>query len=211
MIVHRLLDAGNKLFNHIVVGLFSVAIFYILFFLVNISYVRASAFVAFFLLFLTLIIGPIMQLARPSIKVLPWGLPWSWRGEFGIWFVVWSIIHVLFIFQGANWDIAGYLKNIRAGDFAALVALFWGVILAATSFSGVIKFLGVESWRWLHSFTYVVFYLVGVHVINHAFLRSDRPSDWLHWSYLVMMIIVILLQFTAFFKVVVTYRKGSKE
>jgi len=92
----------------------------------------------------------------------------------------------------------------------ALAALFLALILTATSFGSVIKFLGVASWKWLHSLAYVIFYLISAHVINHAFLRPDRPEDWLHWVYLIMILIVIALQFSAFVKGVADYRKSLK-
>ncbi len=202
----RILDANNKLLNHVIVALISFLLIYVLW-SSGIRINRSIAGVTFFLLFLTLIIGPIVQLWRPLLKVLPWDLPWSWRGELGIWFTLLSIVHVLLIFSGREWQI----KNLYLSDVIGLVALFLALILVATSLNKVIRFLGVESWRWLHGFAYVIFYLVSAHTINHAFLRSGRPEDWLHWMYLVMMFIVILLQASAFVKIVIYQRKKLKE
>ena len=140
------------------------------------------------------------------MKVLPWNLPWSWRGELGIWFTLLSAVHVFLIFDGRQWETNFYLS-----DIIGLVALFLAFILAATSLNKVIRFLGVESWRWLHTLAYVVFYLVGFHTINHAFLRQGRPEDWLHWMYPVMMVIVVLLQASAFIKTVIYQRRKLKE
>ncbi|MFH1423555.1 MAG: hypothetical protein ABIG29_01175 [Candidatus Nealsonbacteria bacterium] len=203
------MDFHNTFLYHFVVALMSLLLGFV-FYLAGIELGRAIAGVAFTLLFLTLIIGPVMRLWRPVLEVLPWQLPWSWRGELGIWFTIVSIIHVLYVFSGRQWDVIGYLTGMRLADLVAFVAIFLALILTVTSIGGVIKFLGVASWRWLHSFTYVVFYLVGAHVINHAFLRSDRPEDWLHWLYLVMILIVIILQFSAFVKTVAQYRKDAK-
>ncbi len=200
------MDFHNTPLYHLVVAAMSFFLISALYF-TGINLNRAVAGVAFFLLFLTLIIGPIMRLWRPDREVLPWNLPWSWRGELGIWFTVLSAAHIFIVFNKAGWDIAGSIARRRLSGLVAWVAVFWGLILTITSFRKIIKFLGVSAWKWLHKFTYVVFYLVGAHIINHAFLRPGRPVDWLHWSYPVMMLVVIALQGAAFAKTVVDNRK----
>lgn len=203
------MDFRNTFSYHLIIALVSLLLVFVLF-SSGINLNRATAGVAFFLLFLTLIIGPIMRLWRPALEILPWNLPWSWRGELGIWFTIVSIVHVSIVFSGSQWDVVGYMVGMRLSDLVALVAIFLAFILTITSFGRIIKFLGIASWKWLHSFSYVVFYLIGAHVINHAFLRPGRPEDWLHWSYLVMMFIVITLQVSAFGKTVINYRKTLK-
>ena len=202
------MDFRNTFIYHLIVALMSLLLV-ILIWSTGIDINRAVAGVAFFLLFLTLIVGPVMRLWRPALEALPWNLPWSWRGELGIWFMIVSVAHILLVLSGRQWDVAGYMAGMRLSDLVAFAAVFWALILTVTSFGRIIKFLGVSSWRWLHSFAYVVFYLIGAHVINHAFLRANRPEDWLHWSYLVIILIVIVLQFTAFTKTVINYRKSN--
>ena len=41
---------------------------------------------------------------------------------------------------------------------------------AMTSFDRAVSFLGISSWKWLHSFTYVIFYLVALHSLYNHFL-----------------------------------------
>ncbi|MBI2042388.1 MAG: hypothetical protein HYT21_01365 [Candidatus Nealsonbacteria bacterium] len=201
------MDIRNNFAYHLIVALGSFGLFFALR-LSGIESHRALPAVAFTLLFLTLAIGPLMRLWKPAVNVLPWNLPWSWRGELGIWFAIVSIAHMLLVFKGAQWDVFEYLSAMRVGNLVAFIALFWALILTATSFGSVIKFIGVSSWRWLHSFAYVVFYLVGIHVLNHAFFRPGRPSDWLDWSYLVMMLTIVCLQLAAFLITVKEYRKS---
>lgn len=203
------MDFRNTFLYHLAVAAMSFLLASVLYWL-GIEFNRIIAAVAFTLLFLTLIIGPVMKLWRPALEALPWNLPWSWRGELGIWFTIVSMAHVLLILRGRQWDVAGYMAGMRLSDLVALVAVFLALILTVTSFGRVIKFLGITSWRWLHSFAYVIFYLVSAHVINHAFLRPGRPADWLHWLYLIMILIVIALQFGAFAKTVINYRKSLK-
>jgi len=203
------MDFRNTFLYHLIVALASILLAFI-FYRLGIELNRAVAGVAFILLLLTLIIGPIMRIWRPTMEALPWNLPWSWRGELGIWFMVLSIGHVALVLRDRQWDITGYLQGMRLADMVGLAALFIALVLTVTSFGKIIKYLGVASWRWLHSFTYVVFYLVGAHVINHAFLRPDRPEDWLHWLYPTLMIVVIILQVSAFWKTVMDYQKSLK-
>lgn len=204
------MDIRNKFAYHLVVALMSVLLTGVLF-LSGIELGRAIAGTAFILLFLTLIIGPLMKLWKPTMEALPWNLPWSWRGELGIWFTIVSILHILFVFYQKQWDVSGYLANMRLSDVIAFFAVFLAIILAVASLNKIIKFLGIACWRWLQSFAYVIFYLVGAHIINHAFLRPGRPEDWLHWLYLAIIIIVIFLQSAAFVKTVAVYRQRLKE
>ncbi|HBP01078.1 MAG: hypothetical protein UY41_C0001G0018 [Candidatus Moranbacteria bacterium GW2011_GWE1_49_15] len=198
------MDFSNRFRNHLVVAILSAALICIFGFS-GAGLNRSVAAASFTLLFLVLIIGPIMKLWRPIVDHLPWEMPWSWRGELGIWFFLLSLVHAGLVI----YDRQG-LGTLRLADYIGLVALFWALVLTATSFGGVIKFIGVKSWKWLHSFAYVLFYLVGFHTINHAFLRTGRPDSWIHWSYLVMIALVIVLQAAAFSKEVAAYRKGLK-
>ncbi|MBI2450300.1 MAG: hypothetical protein HYV47_02045 [Candidatus Nealsonbacteria bacterium] len=199
----KLVDPTNKLLNHIVVGLLSL-ILVVVFQVFGGGIHRAVAAASFTLLFLVLIIGPIMRLWRPNLQMLPWGLPWSWRGELGIWFTLLSIIHGILEMQEKEWSVAA----IDIGGFISLIVLFWALILAATSFSKAIKFLGIDQWKWLHSFAYVIFYLVVVHIIYYTWLHPTGHTGpaWLSWMYLTMIIIVVVLQFAAFIRTVVDYR-----
>lgn len=200
------MDFRNTFSYHSAVALISVLLTLLLYF-TGTGFGRAVAGIAFFLLFLTLIVGPVMRLWKPAVEALPWNLPWSWRSELGIWFTIFSVAHMLLVFDSRYWDVTGYLAGMRLSDLVAFVAIFWALVLTASSFSRIIKFLGLSAWRWLHSFAYVIFYLVGAHVINHAFLRAERPLDWLHWAYLLMIIVVILLQSAAFVETVMNYRR----
>src|SRR3989338_7297202 len=132
------MDFHNTFLYHFVVASMSFLLG-LVFYSAGIELGRVIAGVAFTLLFLTLIIGPLMRLWRPALEVLPWQLPWSWRGELGIWFTIISIIHMLYVFYGKQWDVMGYLVGMRLSDLVALAALFLALILTATSFGSVIK------------------------------------------------------------------------
>jgi sulfoxide reductase heme-binding subunit YedZ len=193
------MDFRNTPAYHLIVALVSLLLILILYFN-GIGLNRAVAGVAFFLLFLTLFIGPFMKLQRPQTEVLPWNLPWSWRGELGIWFTILSLVH---------WRLSCNLSGtIRLSGLMGLVALGLSLILALTSNPKALRSLGINSWKWLQNFAYVIFYLVGLHTIHYAFLRPGRPLDWLHWFYLLLILVIIVLQAAAFIKTVKDYRRS---
>ena len=217
-----MIDAQNKTSFHLAIAGVTILIVLVSWFFTveSVSFAKESVLlmsravgaVPFFLLFLVMIIGPIMKLF--PVLFPKWGdFPWNWRAELGIWFAVWSVIHMLFVFAARDWNVVDYLIHISPWAFGALVATFMSVVLAAISFRGAIKYLGPESWKWIQNyFTYVIWWLVVVHVIDRALLRPGFPSDdWLHLVYLAMVIIVPILQLAGFTKTVKEYRKGLKK
>ena len=217
-----MIDAQNKPYCHVSIAVATGLAFLISWYVItgeisiteDTVYIlsRPSGAIPIFLLFFVMIIGPIMKLF--PVLFPKWGdFPWNWRAELGIWFAVWSVIHTLFIFAGREWDVIGYLVGISPWAFGALVATVMSVILAAISFRGAINYLGPDSWKWLQNhFTYVIWWLVVVHVVDRALLRPGFPSDdYLHWIYLAMVIIVPVLQTAAFVKTVREYRRGLQQ
>jgi methionine sulfoxide reductase heme-binding subunit len=210
------MDAKNTWFQHLVVGFFSLALVFGLNRFFDLRLSTAFARVSFLLLFLTLIIGPITKLKKPSVVSSPLKLPWSWRSELGIWFAVFSLAHFYFAMSGRpKWNFLAALGGGIGGEGYGLanllgfIALFWTLILAATSFGKVIKWLGVKSWKWLHSMTYVVFYLVAAHTFYFQFFSKYRGGpDWFGWPAVVMTAIVVLLQLSAFAEAVIAQRRS---
>jgi len=207
-----MIDAQNKLWHHITIAVLSCLFVYVLY-LSGLRIGRAIGAVPFIILFLVMIIGPVMKIWPSLYNKLPGKFPYTWRAELGIWFAVWSVIHILFVFRARDWDVIGYLAGISPWAFGALIATFMAVVLALLSFKGAIKYLGPDSWKWIQNhFTYAIFWLTVVHVIDRALLRPGFPSsDWLHWMYLGMVILVPVLQIGGFVKNVREYRKELKE
>lgn len=217
-----MIDAQNKLYCHLSIAIVTTLTVLVSWYFMageislteNTVYIlaRPVGAIPFFLLFLVMVIGPIMKLF--PVLFPKWGdFPWNWRAELGIWFAVWSVIHMLFVFAGRDWNVGAYLANISPWAFGALTATLLAVLLAGVSFRGAINYLGSDSWKWLQNyFTYVIWWLVVVHVIDRALLRPGFPSeDWLHWIYLAMVVVVPVLQTFAFAKVVRDHRKKLKE
>lgn len=216
----KYIDVKNTLSKHFCVGAFSIVLAILLNYLSGVGWSTAFARVSFFLLFLTLIIGPVMRLRKPKKEFSVFKKPWTWRGELGIWFFITGLVHFYF---AMNHDfIGGSLKGALGGgigggglgiaNLLGLIALVLSLVLAATSFNKVIKYLGIESWKWIQSFTYVVFYLVFGHLAYFQFFTTHGSGpDWFGYASIAMFLIILILQILAFIKTVKENRKERSE
>ena len=147
------MDAKNTLAQHLIVGIFSLVLVVVFKLLLETPWSTSLGRVSFIILFLILIIGPVMKLKKPTESSSPLTIPWSWRGELGIWFTLTSLTH--FIIVIASRPFSSLIKIGGGGyglaNLLGLIALFWALLLAITSFGKIISFLGVRSWKWLHS------------------------------------------------------------
>ncbi len=182
---------------------------------------------SFFLLWFALFIGPAARVWQPLQRLV------SFRREAGVWFFLIALVHGYLILDGwvrwSVWEFFGYqfipdtemYMRVEAGfglaNLAGFVALTFALILAATSFDRAVNFLGVSSWKWLHSFSYVVFYLSAIHVLYFAFIHytpsllravlgqpTNYPDNPLKFYYLAAFLSVLLVQIIAF---ILTVRK----
>ncbi len=204
------MDIKNTPAQHIIVGAFSLALVAIFKLLLETPLSTSFARVSFILLSLTLLIGPVMRFKKPSMNSSPLTTPWTWRGELGIWFALMALIHFIVVLSERS---LSDLIQIGGGgyglaNFIGLVALSWALILLLTSFNKVILFLGVVSWKWLHSLTYVIFYLVSSHFIYFQFFSSygEIGPDWFGYTAVVLAITIIALQLLAFSFAVIKHR-----
>lgn len=205
------MDTKNTLIQHLIMGIFSLALVAISKFLLETPWSTSFGRVSFILLFLILIIGPLMRLKKPTESSSPLIIPWSWRGELGIWFTLMALVH--FIIVKAGRPFSSLIKIGGAGfglaNLLGLIALFWSLLLTATSFRKVISFLGVRAWKWLHSLTYVVFYLVAAHFIYFQFFSTygETGPDWFGYIAVVMAVTIVALQLIAFIVTIAKHRK----
>ncbi len=176
------------------------------------------------LLWFAITVGPVARIWPRLLPLVPW------RREAGIWFAIVSAVHGYLVWDGwARWDVAGLLgyqlspdsgMYLRAepgfglANLLGLVALMVGLALAATSFDRAVAFVGISSWKWMHTLAYAAFYLVVLHVIYFAFIHySPSPTRMtiyepnpLRYIYLAMFITAIGAQATAFVTTVLRRR-----
>ncbi|MCR4323577.1 MAG: ferric reductase-like transmembrane domain-containing protein [Nanoarchaeota archaeon] len=205
------MDARNTFRQHLIVGIFSLGLVCFFHYFLDVSWTVSFARVSFILLFLVLIIGPIMRLKKPTESSTPFLTPWSWRGELGIWFTLMALVHFIILLTGRSLSSMIKLGGEGYGltNLLGLIALFWALILTATSFGKVIVFLGIDLWKWLHSLTHVVFYLVSGHFIYFQFFSTygGRSPDWFGYLAVAMVIIVVVLQLIALLLMITKHRE----
>jgi methionine sulfoxide reductase heme-binding subunit len=206
------MDSKNHPIQHLIVGIISLTLVSILHFLLNIPWSTSFGRTSYILLFFVLIIGPGMRLKKPAESSSPFNTPWSWRGELGIYFALTALTHfIILLFKRSFFD---YIK-IGGGGYSltnslGFIALFLALLLAATSSRKVIIFMGVRLWKWLHSLTYVVFYLASMHFIYFQFFSTygEVGPDWFGYTAITMTITVITLQFSSFIVAIKKHRKS---
>ncbi|RQG90121.1 hypothetical protein EA462_09015 [Natrarchaeobius halalkaliphilus] len=169
---------------------------------------RIVAAIPWFLLFLVMIIGPVTKIWPSISRRYSGNFPLNWRSELGIWFVGWSLAHVALVFRSMGWDVVGFVVGMSAWAFAATVGVIIAVILAITSNNVAYQYLGPKAWKWHQSHgTYVMFWLLTVHIYDQTFLRGGvPPEDPLHLLYVATILVVVGLHIWAFLTVVFHYR-----
>jgi len=178
---------------------------------------------SFFLLWFAVFIGPAAKLLPVLNRVL------SYRREAGVWFFLIALVHGYLILDGwvrwSVWEFFGYryfaevdmYLRVESGfglaNLVGFVALTFALTLAATSFDRAVNWLGIQSWKWLHMFAYVVFYLGAMHVVYFAFIHytpsltramqglpSNYPDNPLKYYYLFMLVSVLAVQIIGFIR-----------
>ena len=190
--------------RHLIVGLIALILVNIMFlsrpeapFEVRIW--RAFGNVSFIFLFFTLIIGPLGKIFPKFQKTIPW------RRETGIWFFILALFHLIKVFEYLQLE-----PGMELAGFLGYVGLFWGFVLAATSSDRAVNFLGIDSWKWLHSMSYVIFYVVIGHIAYFLFWRFSGENVFAY-PFLVMAFLVPFLQIVTFIKIVHSRNKQKKQ
>lgn len=187
----------------------------------------------FALLWFTVFIGSAARLWRPLTRFI------TWRRETGVWFAVLGLVHGYLVLDGwvrwSAWEFFGYKyipelemylrsePGFGLANLMGLVAITFALILATTSFDKAVSFLGISSWKWLHMFSYVIFYLGALHVIYFAFIHftpsperillgqpTNYPVNPLRFYYLVAILSVFGAQMGAFIKTVYQQKRIGK-
>lgn len=191
---------------------------------------RSFAHTAFVLLVLSLILGPLAKLWRPFNRFI------SWRREFGFWFAIFALIHGYMIWK--RWavgdvmrlfgfeyfeQLSGYVlfrPEVGIMNMMGLMVLPMIIVLAITSSDRAVSFLGISSWKWLHSsLAHVIFYVLVLRGILYFFFffeltyprMAQYPSVWFLYPFIGMALLVVLLQAAAFIKTVFRQRGIGQE
>jgi sulfoxide reductase heme-binding subunit YedZ len=187
---------------------------------------RAFGDAGFVFLFTALVIGSLAKLWRPALRLVPW------RREIGIWFALLAIIHSILILNGwAQWNVMKFFgyeflpqfdrwarlePGFGLANLIGLIALFWAIVLLATSSDRAVNFLGNSSWKRLQYGAYIIFYLVAIHIAYFMFIHYTvsfhRPvpdPNWFRYPFLGMALTLLVLQIITFIKTVIQQRAKS--
>ncbi len=206
-----LLGTKKTFLRHLLIGIIALLLFLSFWYMISGSSLdigsswRALAVSSFVLLAFTLAIGPLAVLWKPALKLL------TWRRETGIWFALLALGHGFLVSSNMfGFDISlTFHPSVALPNIMGGLALFFALVLAATSSDRAVRFLSIGSWKWLHYSAYTVFYLSALHALHYSFIN---PLSLMHWSrYLTILlaVIVLLLQFSAFSVIVSSQRKRS--
>ena len=178
---------------------------------------RALADTSLVLVALALAAGPMARLWPATVRLLPW------RREAGIYGVALAFAHTAIILDGwVEWDLLrlfGYQLNQVTSQYVmvqhgfglanvvGILALVYGLILGFTSNNRSQRFLGGSSWKVLQQGAYVLWVLVALHTAYFLYLhfqdfhREVPPPNWLQAPFIVLVLAVVVIRNSAFFKV----------
>lgn len=177
---------------------------------------RAVGDASLVLIGLSMIVGPLSRLWPIFRRVI------VWRREFGIYGVLFAVIHTVIILAGwVEWDlirIFGYALHPSTGLYVMLlhgfalanvigiIGLLYGIVLALASNNWSQRILGGDVWKFLQQGSYVLWMLVIIHTSYFLYLhfqdfhRSVPEPNWAQMPFAGFVLFVLLLQFSAFLK-----------
>lgn len=190
---------------------------------------RAFGDASVVLLAMTMSIGAMSRLVRPTAKWLPW------RRELGIYAVLLATVHTVIILDGwVEWDffrLFGFefhpvdLKYVMfqhgfgLANAIGVLALGIGFILMLTSSDRAVRYLGATSWKTVQMTALIFWALVVVHTAYFlyahftSFHRATPSANPLQPWFAGLVLLVVALRTLAFVQTVrtrVSNRSGRK-
>jgi methionine sulfoxide reductase heme-binding subunit len=221
------------LFRHIVAGTIAGLLTYVFWLTrpqwsAEMRFWRAVGDAGLMLLLLALLIGPAARHWSALAGLIPW------RRELGIWFGIMALGHTGLILAGwARWDLRRFLgyefvpqldryarlePGFGLANLLGLVAVFWTLVLMATSSNRAIAALGGQAWKWLQYGAYIVFYLVVLHTAYFLFMHytpsfhraTPEDRNWFRLPFLLLSLAVPALQISAFARTVARHKHAAR-
>lgn len=186
---------------------------------------RALGDVSFVLIAVAMMLGPLTRLSERRLfrRLL------VYRRELGIYAVIAATVHTLIILIGwVDLDLMRLLgfeyhpqlqryvmvqHGFGLAIIVGLVALAYGLILAATSNDFSQRILGVSVWKFIQQGTYVLWALTVAHTAYFVFMHFldfHRPipaPNWAQWPFVILTLSVLMLQWLA---TLVTWRQKRR-
>ncbi len=116
------------------------------------------------------------------------------RRAFGVSAAYFALLHMLFGVFGQLGGIGNLLllpwRFQQAVIFGGITLIFL-LIMAATSFDSVIRFMTYTRWKWLHRTSYVAAILVFLHV---WMIGTHIGYSWVRWSLFLALVVLAGLE-----------------
>jgi len=171
---------------------------------------RAFADVSFFLLVLTLIIGPLSKLSKYFYRFK------SWRRELGIWCAITATLHVYVLFEDwFQWELIRLIIGVNQdsgkltfdpgftlANLLGFISLVYILLLALISNKKAVRFLGKQAWDYLQQKSNILYILVVTHTIFFLFIFRLGSNNWIEIPFIVIVTLLFILQWSAFIKTV---------
>lgn len=184
---------------------------------------RAVGDMSLVMVALAMSIGPLSRLWSEFRGWIPW------RRELGIYGVLLGFVHTVIILAGwVEWDLVrlfGYefhpglqryvmvQHGFGLANVIGILALVYALALALTSNNWSQRKLGAMVWKFLQQGAYVYWMLIVVHTAYFLYLhfqdfhRRVPDPNWAQWPFALLILMVLLLQMTAFVK---TWKSTAK-
>jgi sulfoxide reductase heme-binding subunit YedZ len=161
-------------------------------------------------------LGPLSRLSRRFVAILPY------RRELGIYAMVLAAVHAAIILFGwVNLDLMRlfgfeyhpdlqryvmFQHGFAMANSVGIFALLYGAVLAITSNDASMRWLGNGVWKFVQQGTYVLWWLSVAHTAYFLFVhfvdfhRRTPEPNWARWPFVVLVLAVLGLQFSASIK-----------
>lgn len=156
------------------------------------AFVRFFALSAYFLLCISLIIGPLVTFwPKEYAQII------EPRRAVGLASVVFMLLHVFLVASSYfNWAIDQILSAVPL--VIGAVALVIALILAIISCDYAIKVLGPELWKRIQQINYLLFVLVSVHFLMKANGLFKTPINLAEVALVMLGLITVIMQIAGF-------------
>lgn len=174
---------------------------------------RAVGDMSLILVAFAMAIGPMSRLWRHFTRLVPF------RRELGIHAIVLALIHTAIILLGwVELDLMrlfgfefhpGLQRYVMVqhgfamANIVGILALLYGIVLAATSNDASVRRLGPSVWKFVQQGTYVLWWLAVMHTGYFLFVhfldfhRQTPEPNWAQWPFVVLVGVVLFLQLGA--------------
>lgn len=156
------------------------------------AFVRFFALSAYFLLCISLIIGPLVTFwPKEYAQII------EPRRSVGLASVVFMLLHVFLVASSYfNWAIDQILSTVPL--VIGAVALVIALILAITSCDYAVKVLGPVWWKRIQQINYLLFVLVSVHFVMKANGLFKTPINLAEVALVILGLITVVMQIAGF-------------